>query len=83
MRWVPKAFQLTSHTNVKGQGWADRIRGDGVQTQIGVLLKNGEFALIFEPGTIVWDARTEEQYRIRDDGSKEPFGRQGRRAPVK
>jgi hypothetical protein len=66
------------------QNVPERIRGDGVQTEIGVPLKDSEFALTFERGTVVWDARTREQYRIRDDGSKEPIERRrGRRAAPK
>jgi hypothetical protein len=70
LRWYPKASQVTFH-NRGQEGVPDRIRGDGVQTQIGAPLKDRDFALIFEPGTVVWDARTREEYRIRDDGSKE------------
>jgi hypothetical protein len=81
--WLPKAFEVTSHGKAQGP-LADRIRGVGVQTTIGVPLKKSDFALIFEPGTIVWDARTREEYRIRSDGSKEPIHRPGRRkAPPK
>jgi hypothetical protein len=75
--WLPKAFQVTFHG--KGQGLADRTRGDGVQTKIGVPLKNSDFALVFEPGTVVWDEKTGQEYRIRNDGSKEPT----QRAPAK
>jgi hypothetical protein len=83
MRWYPKAFQVTHHA--KGQqNVPDRTRGDGVQTEIGASLKDSDFALIFEPGTVVWDARTREEYRIRSDGSKEPIERRARRrAPPK
>jgi hypothetical protein len=78
MRWYPKAFQVILHQ--KGQqNVPERIRGDAVQTEIGVPLKDSEFALIFAPGTVVWDARTREEYRIRDDGSKEPIERRRRR----
>jgi hypothetical protein len=83
MRWYPKAFQVTTHA--KGQqGVPNRTRGERVQIEIGAPLKDSDFALIFEPGTVVWDARTREEYRIREDGSKEPIERaRRRRAPVK
>jgi hypothetical protein len=82
MRWVPKAFQVTLH--VKGQNEADRIRGDDVQTDIGDLLKDSDFSVIFEPGMTVWDERTGQQYRIRQDGSKEPIAKRPRKiAPPK
>jgi hypothetical protein len=77
IRWLPKAFQLTMHGNRPDAN--DRTRGDQVQTEIGASLKDSDFSLIFEPGTVVWDARTSEQYRILSDGSKEPIERQGRR----
>jgi len=78
--WVPKAFQVSWYS--KQQGLEQRDRGSDVQTAIGAPLKDSDFALIFKPGTIVWDARTREQYRIRDDGSKEPLGRRQRRNPA-
>jgi hypothetical protein len=82
MQWLPKAFHVTMH--FRGQNVADRIRGEGVQTEIGVPLKDSDFVLKFEPGTIVWDARTREEYRILSDGSKEPIERRRRRrAPPK
>jgi hypothetical protein len=79
MRWLPKAFQVTPHA--KGQNVAERIRGDRLQTEIHAPLKDSDFALIFEPGTVVWDARSQEEYRIRDDGSKEPIERHRQRRP--
>jgi hypothetical protein len=54
-----------------------------VQTEIGVLLKDSDFRLDFGPGTVVWDAGTEEQYRVRDDGSKESTDRPHRPKPVR
>jgi len=78
LRWYPKAFQVTMH-NKGQQGVANRTRGDGVQAEIGARLKDSDFALVFEPGTIVWDARTREEYRIREDGSKEPIERRRRK----
>jgi hypothetical protein len=60
---------------------ADRVRGDGVQTEIRASLKDSDFLLKFEPGTIVWDMRTRQQFRIRDDGAKELIQRRRRRAP--
>ena len=68
-RWLPKAFQVTMR--VAGPNIADRIRGDGVQTTIGVPLKDSDFSLKFGPGTIFWDMRTRQQYRVRDNGSNE------------
>ncbi len=80
--WVPKAFQIKFHR--VAQGVPQSIRGDNVQTAIGAPLKESDFALAFEPGTIVWDGRTREEYRVRDDGSKEPIERpRRRRAPPK
>jgi hypothetical protein len=80
MRWYPKAFQVTVHA--KGQeGVPNRIRGDRVQTEIGAPLKDSDFSLIFQSGTVVWDARTWVEYRIRDDGSKEIIKR--RRKPAR
>jgi hypothetical protein len=82
MKWVPKAFQVSCY--LKAQGVSERHRGERVQTEIGAPLKDRDFALIFEPGTVVWDARTREEYRILSDGSKEPIQRRGRRrAPPK
>jgi hypothetical protein len=82
IRWLPKAFQVTLHA--KGQNVPDRIRGDGVQTEIGAPFKDSDFLLKFEPGTVFWDMRTRQQYRVRDDGTKEPIQRPGRRrAPPK
>jgi hypothetical protein len=80
MKWVPKSFQVSWHS----QGVSERHRGERVQTEIGASLKDSDFALIFEPGTVVWDARTHKEYRILSDGSKEPIERRGRRrAPAK
>jgi hypothetical protein len=78
MRWHPKVFQVTLH-NEGQKGVPDRVRGDSVQTAIGAPLKESDFALTFEPGTLVWDGRTGEEYRILSDGSKEPI-KQRRRA---
>jgi hypothetical protein len=69
LRWIPKAFQVTLH--VTGPNVADRIHGDGVQTETDVPLKDSDFVLKFEPGTISWDMRTKTQYRVREDGSNE------------
>jgi hypothetical protein len=77
MRWVPKAFQVSWYS--KAQGVSQRDRGDRMQTEIGAPLKDSDFALVFEPGTVVWDARKREEYRIRSDGSKEPIERRRRR----
>jgi hypothetical protein len=77
--WVPKAFQV--RCGLKQQGVEQRDRGSDVQTAVGAPLKDSDFALIFKPGTTVFDQRTREQYRIRDDGSKEPVGRRQRRNP--
>ena len=83
MRWYPKSFQVIKH-NKGQQGVSNRTRGEGVQTEIGAVLKDSDFTLVFEPGTVVWDARTREEYRILSDGSKEPIERRGRRrAPPK
>jgi hypothetical protein len=80
MKWVPKAFQV--NWQIPGE-WS-RHRGERVQTEIGVPLKEGDFALTFDPGTVVFDARTREWYRVLSDGSKEPIERGGRRrAPQK
>ena len=81
MPWLPKAFQVTMHRSTPGT--ADRTRGDGVQTTIGVPLKDSDFTLTFNPGTVVWDARTREEYRIRDDGSKEITKQRRKPAPPK
>jgi hypothetical protein len=81
MRWLPKAFQVTMHGNQPGAN--DRTRGDQVQTEIGASLKDSDFSLIFQPGTVVWDARTWVEYRIRDDGSKEITKRRRKPAPPK
>jgi hypothetical protein len=78
MRWLPKAFQVTLHW--KGQNVPDRIRGEGVQTEIAAPLKDSDFLLKFEPGTVFWDMRTRQEYRVRDDGSNEFIPRRwGRR----
>jgi hypothetical protein len=77
--WVPKAFQV--NFGLRQQGVEQRDRGSDVQTAVGAPLKDSDFALIFKPGTIVFDQRTREQYRVRDDGSKEPVGRRQRRNP--
>jgi hypothetical protein len=79
MKWVPKAFQV----NWKKPGVWSRHRGERVQTEIGAPLKDSNFALSFEPGTLVWDARTREGYRIRDDGTKEITQRRRKPAPPK
>jgi hypothetical protein len=79
MRWLPKAYQVTMHDNTPGA--EDRTRGDRVQTEIGAPLKDSDFRLNFEPGTVVWDARTWIEYRVRDDGSKEITKKQ--RKPVR
>jgi hypothetical protein len=66
------------------QNVPDRIRGDGVQTNIGAPLKDSDFWLNFKPGTIFWDMRTRQQCRVRDDGSNELIPRRGgKRAPQK
>jgi hypothetical protein len=75
LSWVPKAFQVAS----KRMGVT--ARGDRVQAEIGVPLKDSDFSLIFEPGTIVWDERTREEYLLRTDGSKEPIQKPRRRRP--
>jgi hypothetical protein len=49
---------------------SNRVRGESVQTEIGAVFQDSDFVLKFEPGTIVWDARTWVEYRVRDDGSK-------------
>ena len=71
MRWVPKSFLVKLHSHARDV--ADEIRGDGVQTELDVPLKDSNFHVNFKPGTVVWDAGTEQEYRVRDDGSKEPF----------
>ena len=82
MRWYPKAFQVTLHW--KRQNVPDGIRGEGVQTEIGASLKDSDFLLKFEPGTVFWDMRTREEYRVRDDGSNELIPRRrGKRVPAK
>jgi hypothetical protein len=73
--WVPKSFQLKTPSR-------QSIRGSNVQTAMAALLKESEFVLTFEPGTIVWDARTQEEYRVGADGSKELIGRPRRRKPL-
>jgi hypothetical protein len=57
------------------RGVADRIRGDGVQTEIGAPLKDRDFALVFEPGSVVWDERAKQEYLVRKDGSKQALQR--------
>jgi hypothetical protein len=80
IRWVPKTFLAKWF----GHGFEERHRGDYVQTEIGASLKDSDFALVFEPGTVVWNVRTREEYRIRSDRSKEPIDRRRRRkAPAK
>jgi hypothetical protein len=81
LRWVPRTFLLKLHSSAPST--ADETRGDGVQTEIGVLLKDSDFRLDFGPGTVVWDAGTEERYRVRDDGSKESAERPHRAKPVR
>ncbi len=78
LRWYPRAFQVTKH-NKGQQGVSNRTRCESVQTEIGAVFKDSDFTLTFEPGTVVWDARTREMYRILSDGSKEPIERRGRR----
>jgi len=80
MQWYPKAFQVTMH-NKGQQGVPNRTRGDGVQTEIGAPLKDSDFLLKFEPGTIYWKAM--KQYRVRDDGSSELIPLRRRRVPAK
>lgn len=70
MRWLPKSFLVKPISN--RQDVADDIRGDAVQTEIALPLKDSNFHLDFAPGTVVWDAGTEQEFRVRDDGSKEP-----------
>jgi hypothetical protein len=81
MRWYPKAFQVTLHW--KAQNVPDRIRGGGVQAEIGASLKDSDFLLKFEAGTVFWDMRTRQEYRVRDDGSNELIPRRRRRVPAK
>jgi hypothetical protein len=68
--WVPTAFQFTRYSN--GRGVAERDRGDRAEVETGAPLKDSDFSLTFGPGTVVWDARTQEEYVIREDGSKVP-----------
>jgi hypothetical protein len=84
MRWYPKSFQVIKH-NKGQQGVSNRTRGDDVQTEIGAPLKDSDFSLKFEPGTVFWDMRTRQQYRVRDDGSNEliPRRRGKRVVPAK
>jgi hypothetical protein len=79
MAWVPKSFETRLHW--KSTGVAERIWGESVQTAIGVPLEDSSFRLTFAPGTIVWDQRTQEEYRLREDGSKEPMRQLRRKRP--
>jgi hypothetical protein len=67
LSWVPKAFRVTC------KRWGVVARGDRVQTEIGIPLKDSDFSLIFKPGTIVWDERAHQEHFVRKDGSKYPL----------